>query len=218
MLHEYKKDVFHAWLVEDANFDGKWEMPSIPGVDCRPSKMVSFVEAISQKNCFDGWVHFYLDDYKFERIWNRPKDYLRRLKKYEGVISPDFSLYRDMPLVMQTWNTYRNRAIGYWLSKNGIRVIPNVRWGDERTYEFCFDGLPQNSVVAVGTHGCVKRREDRGFFENGFLTMLERIHPAEVIVYGRKNDKIFPPLFTHAYGVKIVSFESDFSLSHGTVA
>jgi hypothetical protein len=219
MICKDRKDIFHAWLVKDAIFEGKWEMPKLPSIQSVPSELVSFSAIFSRKEQnLNSWVHFFIDDYKFERLWKKPLAYLERLRKYEGVISPDFSLYRDMPLVMQAWNTYRNRAMGYWLSQNGIRVIPNVRWGDERTYEFCFDGLPKHSAVAVGTHGCVKNRKDRGYFTSGFLTMLERIHPTRIIVYGKNNDRIFPPLFTHAYGVKIVSFESDFSLSHRIVA
>ena len=82
--------------------------------------------------------HFFEDDYLFERLWRNPKIYLPILKQYNGVILPDFSLYRDMPLVMQLWNIYRSRAIGCWLQSNGIKVIPDVRFGDERTYHCCF--------------------------------------------------------------------------------
>ena len=90
---------------------------------------------------FDSWVMFYEHDRKFERLWNNPKQYIGKLKKFQGVISPDFSLYRNMPLVMQMWNTYRNRALAAWFNKNDIDVIPNVRFNDERTYGFCFDGI-----------------------------------------------------------------------------
>ena len=73
-----------------------------------------------------------MDDERFERIWKRSVAYLDRLSKFQGVISPDFSLYRDLPLGMQVWNTYRGHALGYWLSRQGLEVISNVRWGDER--------------------------------------------------------------------------------------
>ena len=53
------------------------------------------------------------------------------------------------------------------MQDNGIEVIPNVRWNDERTYEFCFDGIEKNKTVAVGTHGCIKRKEDKTFFKIG---------------------------------------------------
>ena len=136
------------------------------------------------------WVHFYIHDRDFERIWNHPNKYLEILKRYEGVITPDFSLYRDMPLSMQIWNTYRNRAIGYWMKKNGVPIIPNFSWGDERTYEFCFDGIEKHSIVAVGTHGTAKRKLDRYYLEQALDKLLERIEPRHIVIYGTVYDKL----------------------------
>ena len=50
-----------------------------------------------------------------------------------------------MPLSMQIWNTYRNRAIGYRMNKNWDPIIPNFSWGDEGRYEFCFYGIGKHS-------------------------------------------------------------------------
>ena len=149
------KDVFHAFLVKNAQFDTELEIPCIKPESSIPQKLIPFSKAVggTDYNCF---VHFYEDDANFERLWNNPQKYLPVLHKYKGVITPDFSLYRDMPLVMQQWNTYRSRAIGHWLQENGIPVIPNVRWGDERTYDLCCAGVPRNSTIAVGSHGCIK--------------------------------------------------------------
>ena len=62
--------------------------------------MIAFSKAISSKD-YEQWVHFYEDDHLFERLWNNPRKYLPILERFQGVILPDFSLYRDMPLVMQ---------------------------------------------------------------------------------------------------------------------
>ena len=113
------KDVFHSYLVENADYEGNLEIPKIKTKVYRPAKVITFSKCISSKE-YDAWVLFYEDDAAFERIWNNPRRYLPILSKFKGVISPDFSLYRDMPLVMQLWNIYRNRAIGCWLQENGI--------------------------------------------------------------------------------------------------
>lgn len=42
-------------------------------------------------------------------------------------------------------------SFGRWISQFGIPVINNVRWGTEETWEYCFDGIPYNSIVAIGT-------------------------------------------------------------------
>ena len=203
-------DVFRAFLVKDTEYDSYIELPKIKTSDYLPKKIIPFSRAVD-KSCadFDCWVVFYELDFKFERLWNNPARYLNRLKKFEGVISPDFSLYRNMPLVMQMWNTYRGRAIAVWLQNNGIEVIPNVRFGDERTFSFCFDGVDENKTVAVGTHGCIKRKEDKIFFKIGLARMVQRLTPKTIIVYGRAPDSIFKPY--KDMGINVIAFESEFS-------
>ena len=209
-------DVFHAFLVENADFDGYIELPVIKTSDKVPEKVVTFSKAMSKSwSDFDCWVVFYEHDRKFERLWNNPKQYLDKLKKFKGVISPDFSLYRNMPLIMQMWNTYRGRAIAVWLQNNGIDIIPNVRFGDERTFSFCFDGIEENKTVAVGTHGCIKRKEDKIFFKIGLARMVQRLSPKTIIVYGSVPDSIFKPY--KDMGINIIAFESEFSKSRKQV-
>jgi hypothetical protein len=136
-------------------------------------------------------VHFYEDDTSFERLWNRPNTYLPILKKFKGVISPDFSVYRDMPLVMQQWNIYRSRALGHWLQENGVPVIPNIRFSDERTFELSCAGICKHGVIAIGSHGRVKLLTERTYFENGLRYVIEKLEPTTIVVYGAAPDEIF---------------------------
>ena len=53
------------------------------------------------------------------------------------------------------------RAFGYWYSTFGGAVINNVRWGEEDTISWCFDGIPRNSVIAIGTIGSVLRHVEK---------------------------------------------------------
>lgn len=209
-------DVFHSFLVERANYDGRIELPCIITSNKIPNKIISFSKAMSKSwNDFNCWVMFYEHDRKFERLWNDPKKYLNKLKKFNGIISPDFSLYRNMPLVMQEWNTYRGRALAVWLQNNGIEVIPNVRFNDERTYNFCFDGIEKYNTVAVGTHGCIKRKSDREYFKKGLDELVKRLSPKNIIVYGAVPDDIFKKYKDS--GIKIIHFESEFSKSRKQV-
>lgn len=209
-------DVFHSFLVEDADYEGYIELPKIKTSKLIPEKLAPFSKCISKSwNDFDCWVMFYEHDVKFERLWNNPKQYLEKLKKFKGVISPDFSLYRNMPLVMQQWNTYRSRALAVWLQNNGIEVIPNVRFNDERTYNFCFDGIERFKTIAVGTHGCIKGRVDKDYFKKGLAELVKRLSPKTIIVYGATPDDIFK-VYKDA-GIEILSFESEFSKSRKQV-
>lgn len=205
------KDVFHAFLVENAQFDTDLEIPCITPENTLPERHISFSKAVMEKDC-DQWVHFYEDDTNFERLWNKPNKYLPILKKYKGVITPDFSLYRDMPLVMQQWNTYRSRAIGHWLQENGISVIANVRWGDERTYDLCCAGVPRKSTIAVGSHGCIKLVREREFFKHGLDYAVKKLKPKTIIVYGTTPDYIFDKY--RKQGIEILQFDSNFMITH----
>lgn len=208
-------DVFHSFLVEHANYDGKIELPCIITSNKIPNRLISFSKAMSKSwTDFDCWVMFYEHDKNFERLWNNPKKYIAKLKKFNGIISPDFSLYRNMPLVMQEWNTYRGRALAVWLQNNGIEIIPNIRFNDERTYDFCFDGIEKNKTIAVGTHGCIKRLEDKKYFKNGLEELSRRLSPKTIVVYGAAPDDIFKK---YKINIEIISFESEFSKSRKRV-
>ena len=209
-------DVFHSFLVEDADYEGYIELPKIRTSNLIPKKLVLFSKAMSKTwEDFDCWVMFYEHDVKFERLWNNPKRYLKKLKRFKGVISPDFSLYRNMPLVMQQWNTYRSRALAVWLQNNGIEVIPNIRFNDERTYDFCFDGIERFKTIAVGTHGCIKNKIDKEYFKKGLAELVKRLSPKTIIIYGATPDDIFK-VYKDA-GIEIISFESEFSKSRKQV-
>ncbi len=177
-------DVFHSFLVEKADYDGYFELPKIRTSSQLPDSVITFSKAMARTwNDFDCWVMFYEHDVNFERLWHNPKQYLAKLKKFKGIISPDFSLYRNMPLCMQMWNTYRGRAIAVWLQNNGVEIIPNVRFNDERTYEFCFDGIEKFKTVAVGTHGCIKNRIDKDYFKDGLAepVTIHQYRPVKIL-------------------------------------
>ena len=107
---------------------------------------------MEDQNHLDRMVHFFLYDYRFERVWKNPDNDIEKLSRHRAVLSPDFSMYLEMASVMQLYNVFRNRWCGaYWASK-GIRVIPTVNWGDESTFDFCFEGIEKGSVVAVSTY------------------------------------------------------------------
>jgi hypothetical protein len=205
------RDVFNAFLVALATYAGFFEIPVIWPCHEVPNRLVPFSKAIGCKD-HDQWVHFYEFDYLFERLWRDPRRYLPILKHYNGVILPDFSLYRDMPLVMQLWNVYRSRAIGCWLQRNGVKVIVNVRWGDRRTHRVCCDGVPRGCTIAVGTVGALGNAEDRAYFERGLAYVVRRLVPRAIVVYGTAPDAIFGRC--RDAGIEVVRFDSQTTVAH----
>lgn len=209
------RDVFHSFLVNNARYDGELEIPCVKPESQIPVQLISFSKARYSTD-FKAWVHFYEDDTAFECVWNHPRKYLPLLKRFSGVITPDFSLYRDMPLVMQQWNTYRGKAIGHWLQENGVAVIPNIRFSDERSYAFCCAGVEYGSTIALGSHGCVKFKAEREYFRRGIEFVVCKLHPKAVIVYGAAPESVFLPM--RKQGVEILQFDSEFSVSRKAVS
>ena len=153
---------------------------------------------------------FYLDDYKFDGprgIWQNSNRAIDVLRHFAGAITPDFSTYQDFPEPLKVYNTFRMRAFGYWLGNNSIAVINNVRWGTPETWRYCWDGIPRNSIIAIGTVGGSPRKlTDRERFENGLAELVRVLRPHTIIVYGSANYPCFDSL--QQQGITIVAFPS----------
>lgn len=205
------RDVFNAFLVALATYAGFFEMPVIQPTRYAPNRLIPFSKAVGCKN-YDQWVHFYQFDYQFERLWRNPRRYLPILMRFNGVILPDYSVYRDMPLVMQLWNIYRSRAIGFWLQQNGVKVIVDVRWGDWRTHGPCCDGVPHRCTIAVGTVGALDDAEDRAYFKEGLAYVVSRLKPRTIVVYGAAPYDVFGKY--RDSGIEIIQFDSETAAAH----
>ncbi len=193
------KDVFGAFLVENAQFSkGKYDMPVVrSNIDELPTSLFSYQKVGKKKLELQPKtaLHFYVYDYIFDGehgVWNaliRGTEFARgfnlgKLEGFDCIIVPDFSLYMDMPVEWQIWNVYRSRVVAHALQELGYKVIINVRWTDETSYEFCFEGIEEGSIIAVGSYGCSKERIDRALFDNGLEEAIKRLRPKSIIIYG----------------------------------
>ncbi len=214
------KDVWCAFMTEGAYY-GKYDIPYCPNTATDiPKDQVTWEEAkeIHRKNLarknenyyVDAYINWYLDDYKFDGprgICQNHDHVLKVSTHFAGIITPDFSTYQDFPEPIKLYATYRMRAYGYWLGKQGINVINNVRWGTEETYDYCFEGIPQNSIVSIGTVGGGPRRiTNRKRFETGLYKMVEVLKPHTILIYGSANGECFDEL--RKRGIIIVSYQS----------
>ena len=144
----------------------------------------------------DAGVHFFIDDYRFERLWTKPERYVPIIKQYAGALSPDFSTYTDMPWPMQQWNIYRSRMLMQYWQDNGIEVIPTIQWCDERTVEASLEGLPKGGTVAVGTAGIFKSQDGIDRLYMGLERILEEIEPDTILMYGKEHELGIDPRFS----------------------
>lgn len=221
------QDMWNAFMLKGAEFTLGSDLPICPcTAKVVPRRLISFPEA---KHIFrttlkanpefhvDAFIHFYIDDQKFDGprtgIWVKPYETLEIIRHFSGIITPDFSTHADFPDGLKRYNILRMRQFGYWLTTEGIAVINNVRWGTKETWSYCFDGIPYNSVVAVGTVASgIRSIENRFDFDEGLFKMVEYLKPHTIIVYGSSKYDCFAKL-TEA-GIRIITFQSDTSLAY----
>lgn len=189
---------YNLHLLQSVEFDD--DMPIVKAVNSYPDKLVGFNYAKTTTDYSKG-VHFYLDDYQFERCWNDPEKYADILRKFDYVFTPDFSLYTDMPKPLQIYNVYRSRLLGAFWQSRVINVIATLSWSDEESFEFCFKGVEPGGVVTVSTVGVVKNTEAKELWRKGMAEMIRIVKPKTILIYGK-------PIDFEAPGIEIVYFDN----------
>ncbi len=164
---------------------GQYDIPYIEPVHFEGMpEFISFDICAKANDKENKGVHFFIDDYRFFRIWNNVDMYIDILKKFKYVMTPDFSTYTDFPKVIQIYNHYRKHWVGAYMQMNGIKVIPTISWSTPDSFEWCFDGEPEGGTVAVSSVGCMNSKEKKTLFLNGYHAMVERLRPESIIFYG----------------------------------
>ena len=78
---------------------GAWKIPVIPKAEFdeeefRGLRLIGFDKTkLEDERHLGRIVHFFLYDYKFERVWKEPDHDIEKLRRYRAVLSPDFSMY-----------------------------------------------------------------------------------------------------------------------------
>jgi len=183
MKNEYRADPL--FLRNEYPMEGRWNFPIVRRQDLMIGDGVELI-AISDtskgdtKNLHKG-VHFFVDDPRFEGVYRQPQLSVEKLSKYRFVLTPDFSLFTDMPLWRQVESIGKSRWCGAFWQTCGITVVPTVSWSSCQSYDFCFDGIERGSIVAVGLIGC---KHSRAQFMRGYDAMLECVEPRHIICFG----------------------------------
>lgn len=184
-------DKYTMYNLDEVVFPGvgRYGIPEIEPEQWRDGvEFIGFNYAASCVNRGNKGVHFFLDDYQFERVWRNWKRYGELLCQFEAVMTPDFSMFTDWPVAVQLWNHYRKHFVGAYLQSLGVRVYPTICWSDAASLEWCFDGEPEGACVAVSSVGTQRYEDTKRAFKYGYDAMLERLRPETIIFYGDVPD------------------------------
>ena len=164
---------------------GDYDIPEIYPEEYVDVEWIPFHEANTTTQKRGKGVHFFLDDYVFDRVWNQLDKNVERLSAFDAVLAPDWSMYTDWPIAMCIWNHYRKHFVAAYLQRVvGTRVYPTICWGDNTTLNWCFDGEPVGGCVAVSSVGTQRTDYEKRYFMYGYDAMLERLQPKTIMFYG----------------------------------
>lgn len=184
MIHE------NMHLIEGMTFTSTLRYPQMsPYIG--PTDFVSV--SYEERNSHDGIneaVHFFLDDYRFrDAVWCNLEQITYSISKFEYVYTPDLSLWRVLPTdFYNRENIYRTRFVGAYWQLCGYKVIPTASWGDLSSFTYCFEGLPENSVIAVSGMGNRRSVDAFNRWCYGLRRLEEAKTPILIIVYGEDVD------------------------------
>lgn len=179
----------------DLERTGEYDIPVLKPVivDFSKYKWIGFNYATGIKNDdkrVPGMgVHFFVNDYIFKGIWGRMDRYRDMMSKFGCMLTPEFSAYLDYPKALQIYNYYRSMAVGAYWQRAGHIVIPTIYWGIPNTYEWCFEGMPRDSSVAISTSTIGKSKGCKNIFLDAFQKMIDTLHPYNILWYGEYYDE-----------------------------
>lgn len=204
----YIRDVFLAYLIDGANRTETDEFPIIEKWMVATDLPKEIIQWDRRQDVVDPKttaICFYCNDAGFTPILSNPKRYVEKLKQYQMVIGIDPSPYDNMPLVVQKSQIYLNLAITYYFATQGIKIIPNVRLGDNRTLS-SLEAYPKHTPIAIGTHGFTRDLNNRDIFSDQVIRVIDYLEPSSILVYGPASDYIFG--YAHLKGIPIYQYDS----------
>ena len=204
----YVRDVYLAYLIADARRTKTDDYPIIEEwmVATEPPKeIIQWDRRNDVKNPSDTAMCFYCCDPGFQPILGNPNKYVDKLKQYQCIVGIDASPYDNMPLWVQKSQIGLNLGITYYYGSLGMKIIPNVRLGDNRTLS-SLEAYPRHTLIAIGTHGFTKRLNNRYVFAEQVQRIIDELDPSGICVYGPASHEIFG--MARLRGIHIYQYDS----------
>lgn len=138
----------------------------------------------------DLGIHFFIDDYQFETLWENPNKYIDNFKKVGLLVAPDFSLYSDFPYAIQMYNKYRNHWLTRFYQDRGIDVIPSLLWSDEESLNWAFDGYEKGGIYCLPRIGVTQDEESDSNFKQGLYETVRKLDPFKILVFQKNSHEL----------------------------
>lgn len=144
-------------------------------------------------------VGFYTDDKRFEKTWDDPPYVARKILNRQPIacVTPNFSLWGDMPKAVKIWSSYRSRWVGRYWQECGIKVIPDIQTSDISSLEYCLAGIPKNApALSMQIQTAKKTLAEIEIRKQITKEVLNTLKPQSILVYGLSDhyEQLFKPV------------------------
>lgn len=181
-------------LRDDRLFEIPDEVLLWPGDDLRDSvgsglKILNYSTSCQTLDFTEAVMSFYTDDLRFEHVWTYPDKMATRLLNaaFQGVISPNFSLWPGQAAAVHIFNVYRSRWVARYFQEAGLMLLPDVNWADRADFAFCFAGIPQGCHISIQVQTFNPRKADEvEMVRAGIIEAIRVIKPERVLFYASK--------------------------------
>ena len=109
-----------------------------------------------------------------------------------------------MPLIKQKQQINDNLSLSYFYGNQGIKVIPNIRFGVNELLSEFLEAIPKHCMIAIGTHGFCKEISEKCEWRCFLEKIVSELDPSTIVAYGSLNGKIFDDIKTNS---KFVFYE-----------
>lgn len=204
----YVRDVYLAYLIDGAErteTDGFAKIEEWMVATEQPKEIIQWDRRQDVLDPSNTGMCFYCCDPGFQPILGNPKRYTEKLKQYNCVIGLDASPFDNMPLWVQKSQIGLNLGITYYYGMQEIKVIPNVRLGDNRTIS-SLEAYPKHTLISIGTNGFTRALDNRYIFANQIQMIIDELEPSGICVYGPASNELFG--IARLRGIPIYQYDS----------
>ena len=174
------------YLLGDYEQEGELYLPKSKAVNITlPPRFVACDEAKGIISPTLGIHHFVYDD-RLSSVWRNPLAHIKRYSHFCCTLGVDFSMFNEIEAIpISIMNLIKNRYMTCGFQQQGLTAIPTFSFGYPALEKYWYDGIPEESQVAVCNIIIGKTRAERELRQYAIEGLVRRKHPTTLIVYGR---------------------------------
>lgn len=176
-----------------------------------PKRVQSFSMSLTYPD-YGAWLHYYEKEELCKAYTDGLSPHLKHVKKFPGSLTLDRSIGWCDHIDVQKDSDNLNKHSRELFEANGIPNIINVRFGDKKSYPFCFRNVPKNAVLFIGNQGTQRYADYKTVQFAGTMELIKRKNPRVLLVYGSVDKRILDECKKR--DISLVHYPSQCELAH----